>query len=299
MIVYSAGPMRGKPEANAPAFAVAREKLRKAGHTVICPMELSEDRWPDAASKPREWHDAHFAEFMRVDLALIAQYAEAVALLPGWEASEGVRKERAVAEAVGCHFFQWDEALESCLGEATLGLSGFAGTGKDTLAAGIAALGWERVAFADALKAVALGVNPRVGPAGETLGELIETLGPEAAKREHAEVRGVYQRLGAAVRRAVGEETWVQAAFRTGACKTIVTDVRYPNEVAAIHRRGGFVVRIERPGYGPVNEHESEALRAEDCDAVVVNDGSVDELVGIGAGLADACAWSAGWLVRP
>ena len=38
----------------------------------------------------------------------------------------------------------------------------------------------------------------------------------------------------------------------------IITDCRFPNEAEAVKERGGIVVRVVRPGVGPVNAHPSE-----------------------------------------
>jgi hypothetical protein len=38
----------------------------------------------------------------------------------------------------------------------------------------------------------------------------------------------------------------------------IITDVRFPNEAKAIKDRGGIIIRIERPGVKPINDHPSE-----------------------------------------
>jgi hypothetical protein len=59
-----------------------------------------------------------------------------------------------------------------------------------------------------------------------------------------------------------------------------VSDCRYPNEAAAIRARGGLVLRVERPGVEPINAHRSEvALDGFDFDAVIDNDGSIEDLV--------------------
>lgn len=38
----------------------------------------------------------------------------------------------------------------------------------------------------------------------------------------------------------------------------IITDVRFVNEATAIKEKGGIIIRVDRPGYGPVNDHPSE-----------------------------------------
>jgi hypothetical protein len=54
--------------------------------------------------------------------------------------------------------------------------------------------------------------------------------------------------------------------------------VRFANEAAYIVRNGGIVIRIDRPGVGPVNGHASENVDAVAADATVVNDGTPAEL---------------------
>ncbi len=38
----------------------------------------------------------------------------------------------------------------------------------------------------------------------------------------------------------------------------VITDVRFPNEAQAIKEKGGYVIRIDRPGVKPINDHPSE-----------------------------------------
>lgn len=83
MIVYVSGPMTGLPEYNYPAFRVAERLLRRAGHEVINPARGMVDGWT--------WTD-----YARRGVQDVCQ-AQAVALLPGWEASQGAQLEVAVA----------------------------------------------------------------------------------------------------------------------------------------------------------------------------------------------------------
>lgn len=53
--------------------------------------------------------------------------------------------------------------------------------------------------------------------------------------------------------------------------------VRFANEAAAIRARGGVIIEVRRPGVGPVNNHESEALPIEP-DVVVNNNGTLGDL---------------------
>ena len=38
----------------------------------------------------------------------------------------------------------------------------------------------------------------------------------------------------------------------------IITDVRFPNEAQVIKDKGGIIIRIDRPGVEPINNHPSE-----------------------------------------
>lgn len=59
----------------------------------------------------------------------------------------------------------------------------------------------------------------------------------------------------------------------------VITDCRFKNEAEAIKERGGIVIRINRPGILPVNNHPSEvALDDWDFDAVISNDGTLNDL---------------------
>lgn len=97
MKLYLAGPMRGLPEFNFPAFKEARERLREGGHDVWCPAEhdAREDGF-DGSGQPITLDYRHY---MRRDLPAVLD-SDAVAVLPGWERSKGARME--VDTARGC-----------------------------------------------------------------------------------------------------------------------------------------------------------------------------------------------------
>lgn len=103
--LYIAGPMRGHDRLNFPAFAEAAAKLRAAGYGVVSPHELH------SGALDLPWH-----EYMRRDIALLCSGAiGGVALLPGWEDSQGAMLERRVAVAVGLDVQPVDQwPLEWC-----------------------------------------------------------------------------------------------------------------------------------------------------------------------------------------
>ncbi|MGW6600563.1 deoxynucleotide monophosphate kinase family protein [Streptomyces sp. NPDC055036] len=179
------------------------------------------------------------------------------------------------------------------MSEFLIGLSGYARSGKDTAAQALADRGWRRAAFADKLREFLLALDPLLpalhGHGGQPfrLRRYVEAWGWERAKDEHPEVRALLQRAGTeAGRRVLGANVWVNALFEEheDAPALVVSDVRFPNEAQAISDRGGVVIRVERPGYGPRrNEygviHESEtALDNWSFDHLLSNDGTACEL---------------------
>lgn len=110
MNVYLAGPMRGIPEFNFPAFREGAKILRAYGHEVFSPAEKDIERHGVDISKGNARGDESVAvaehgfnlrEALGVDLAWICKEAEAIAMLPGWEDSKGARAELATAVALG------------------------------------------------------------------------------------------------------------------------------------------------------------------------------------------------------
>lgn len=66
--------------------------------------------------------------------------------------------------------------------------------------------------------------------------------------------------------RSIGAETFA------------ICGTRFPNEVAAIRDRGGEVWWIDRPGLGCGSHKSDHQIGPDDCDAVIHNDGTVEEL---------------------
>jgi hypothetical protein len=111
MKVYLAGPMRGYPNFNFPAFHQAAQMLRDAHYTVFNPAERDASEFGNVNSATGS--EEEFAEkvgMTRLELARncfladttwICKEADAIALLPGWEKSKGACAEKALAEALG------------------------------------------------------------------------------------------------------------------------------------------------------------------------------------------------------
>lgn len=76
MRIYIAGPMSGYPDHNFPTFNEAAALLAQLGHEPVNPAATGlVDGWT--------WKD-----YLRLDVKLVAN-CDALALLPGWEASRG------------------------------------------------------------------------------------------------------------------------------------------------------------------------------------------------------------------
>ncbi len=109
MNVYLAGPMRGYPEFNYPAFRAGAALLRAEGHNVFSPAEkdierhTGEDISAGTTGDLAEIEAKGFSlrDAIMDDLTFIAREADAIALLPGWEKSSGVKVELALANFLG------------------------------------------------------------------------------------------------------------------------------------------------------------------------------------------------------
>lgn len=106
--VYVAGPMRGRPGFNFPAFDAAAERLRNLGFEVCNPADRDRQaHGPDVNASPTgdladiEHTGFSLREALGFDMDWIARHADAVAVLPGWEASKGAQAEVALARALG------------------------------------------------------------------------------------------------------------------------------------------------------------------------------------------------------
>jgi hypothetical protein len=82
---YLAGPMRGIPDSNFPAFHEAAATLRAQGWEIVNPAELTPEQ--DLAMK----------FYVRSDIFALCE-CEAIIVLPGFWKSLGARAELAVAE---------------------------------------------------------------------------------------------------------------------------------------------------------------------------------------------------------
>jgi hypothetical protein len=177
-----------------------------------------------------------------------------------------------------------------------IGINGYAGSGKDTVGIIIQYIncinkgnlsiedvikdyndhewwledqsGWEVRKFAGKLKDIASHLTGIDIEKFEDQEFKKTELGPEWSNMT---VREFLQKLGTdALRMGLHDNIWVNALFadyklidynddeQPHLPNWIITDVRFPNEAQAIKDKGGIIIRIDRPGISPINNHPSE-----------------------------------------
>lgn len=177
-----------------------------------------------------------------------------------------------------------------------IALIGKARSGKDS-AGDRLVRNWNftRVAFADPVKRVALGLNPyipTVPGVAVRLESLIADVGWEYAKDNYPEVRRVLQAAGQTMRER-DEDYWLNIALKSidaaagWNMPVVVTDCRYPNEAEALQARGFMLVRIRRErSFADMTvaeagqaQHASEtALDDFPADQTIINSGTLFDL---------------------
>jgi len=157
-----------------------------------------------------------------------------------------------------------------------IGLCGAAGAGKNTVAERLCLEHkFVPLAFADPLYAAVSAIT----------GLTVEQLQDRSRKENtlgwiSCSPRKLLQTLGTDWgRNMIHPEIWVMATMQradVAGCDICITDVRFPNEAAAIKARGGVVWRVVRPGFGVLGgdtaSHESErGIPSEYVDDEIVN----------------------------
>ena len=97
MKLYLAGPMRGFPGFNFPAFHAAARRLRAEGHEVFNPAEKGAEKDAPATQSSLEFRRLVFG----LDTAWICSEAEGIVMLPRWVESRGAFAEWSLANALG------------------------------------------------------------------------------------------------------------------------------------------------------------------------------------------------------
>jgi hypothetical protein len=198
-----------------------------------------------------------------------------------------------------------------------IGFVGFIGSGKDTAADYLVNFhGFRRDSFANTLKDAVAAVfgwdrtmlEGRTNQAREWR-EQVDPWWSERLGMPNLTPRWILQYWGTDVcRKSFHDDIWIASLenkLRTSTDNIVISDVRFPNEIKAIHAAGGKVIRIKRgnepewyqdavnvnAGQGNMSWllstdkikklgiHASEtAWVGGDIDVTITNDGTIDEL---------------------
>lgn len=164
------------------------------------------------------------------------------------------------------------------------GFVGHKGSGKDTAAAALIARGFSKGSFAEPLKIMLRALVIEQGCERDiafrmTDGDLKEVSSPWL---NGATMRHAMQTLGTEWgREQMSPDFWIRTWERCNRHPNglVMTDVRFPNEVEAISRKGGKMIRVVRPGLDTSDSHSSETLsNSLPVDITIQNDGTIQQL---------------------
>lgn len=176
-----------------------------------------------------------------------------------------------------------------------VGISGVAGSGKDTVAnILVERFKFVKVSLADPLKRICRDVFDFTD---EQLWGPSECRNAPDARWNGLTPRYALQQLGTEWGRRMHPDVWVRYMIRTAQstqANVVTADVRFPNELEAIHAAGGKIWKIVRPNAGlegDAAKHTSEtALDGYDSafDAIIFNDASFGYLEDVVCRIATA-----------
>lgn len=173
-----------------------------------------------------------------------------------------------------------------------IALTGQKRSGKDSLASHLVNdLGFVRLAFADPIRQVVLGIDPWLADARTRLSQMVEGIGWEGAK-ESEEVRRLLQVTGEEMR-LVDPDIWTRVLIQQLETRhalnpdldVVITDVRLPQEAEVLteYDPNARVVRVVRPSL-PIDGsratiHFTEtAMARHEVFTEVVNDADLETL---------------------
>jgi hypothetical protein len=172
-----------------------------------------------------------------------------------------------------------------------IGITGKAGTGKDTLADYLVEKhGFHRYGFADPIKELLnefFGWKPHqwLDRDWKESPQIIDGSIPGLSWSP----RQLAQWLGTEVgRNTFGQDCWIKRferyyecldSFDPGATRFVISDVRFNNEAVAIRRMGGTIIHLTRTGLNEVSSHISEAgIEGDFINIHYANNGTILQL---------------------
>ncbi len=124
---YLAGPMTGIPQHNIPAFDEAAIKLRSHGYDIISPAELDAELRPEFREQALADETGlvvpdglSHGEVVARDVRMIADEADGIIFLPGWQKSKGARLEAYIALLYGKRFARYENGSFSPMPKTVL-----------------------------------------------------------------------------------------------------------------------------------------------------------------------------------
>lgn len=165
-----------------------------------------------------------------------------------------------------------------------IGLVGRKSVGKDTAAMVLTQQGYLIAKFAGALKAMIRGYLEYIGLGPDAITAIIEDYRLKEVESDYfcgRTPRHAMQTLGTEWGRdLMAPDIWVKACMQRchSLGKAVITDVRFPNEVAAVKEAGGIIIRITRNA-SRVDNHASENfIDSLAVDHEISNNGTITEL---------------------
>ena len=168
-----------------------------------------------------------------------------------------------------------------------IGLTGYAGTGKDTVRAILEEHNFIGLAFADPIRAGIRAIlgSGRISDVYMDNRDFKESVIPALG----VSYRHMAQTLGTEWGRGLNTDFWLRLAGAYMAdiedlaegrpISFVVSDVRFSNEAAWVRERGGVIWHIQRSAATPVRAHISESeVGSITSDLTIYNNGTLDEL---------------------
>lgn len=166
-----------------------------------------------------------------------------------------------------------------------IGLMGYGGSGKSEVAKYLAGVGYVRTHIKTPLRNMAASLLADLGYSQLEVDAYLDgELKRETIPKLHRSGTEIQQFLGTEFGRdfcypGLWLDMWCEAAGEhlANGRKVVQESVRFPNEAAAVRALGGVVLRVERPGVGPLSGHASEEPPCKP-DHIIYNNGTVDDL---------------------
>lgn len=162
-----------------------------------------------------------------------------------------------------------------------LGLYGDSRCGKDTIAEILKEYGFEQRVMADPIREMLFRINPLLGY--DHHGPIHLDFALKGFKGDWNFVKGAFPEvvdyminLGQAARDIIAPDVWLAPVMRDLGERTVISDIRQPNEYDAVKYFGGEVWHITRPGTVP--RGMDRLLNGYKFDAIIENNNTIYDL---------------------